>query len=124
MANKIQKQKGVLVGIGIAILVIAIAALVGGIIMLCNIGTQEAGSVGFVLFIVFGSLLTVLGVIGLVAGVRTTWVACALKATKGTVTEKNLALDHTHSMTKTCPKCGCSNTQESKVCSNCGTELE
>ena len=124
--NSIQKKKGALIGIAIAALILGLAALVGGIILVIfgakNLVNQNWVAGG--LMVAFGGLLVVLGLIGGLWGIRYIWVGSAIKATKGPIAEENLAMNKEGKNVIRCPKCGCANSVENKVCSNCEAPLQ
>ena len=69
--NSIQKQKGWLVGISIAMIVLGAVALVGGIILLVS-GIPAIPAVAGILKVVFGGLLVLFGLAGMPLGIRWT----------------------------------------------------
>ena len=121
MANKIEKQKGVVIGFGIACFVMNIISIIFGILLLKASGKEGAT---LVLHIVFGIILILLAILLLVLGIRIIWVGSAIKATNGSISEENLAKgDGTNNAKKVCPKCGCTNTLDATECSNCHTQF-
>ena len=116
MANKIEKQKGVLLGFGILVLVLALGAIIGGIVLLATMANKEGATLA--LHIAFGILLILGSLFLIVVGVRIVWIGGALKATHGSISEENLAKEKSPT-TKVCPKCG-ELTLSHHVCSNCG----
>lgn len=120
MANKIEKQKGVVIGFGIFALVIALAGLIFGVVLLATMAGKEGASL--VLHIVFGILLFLIGGFFLVLGIRIVWIGGALKATHGSLAQENLAHEK-NATTKICPKCGCTNGADSTECTSCHTPL-
>lgn len=124
MANKIEKQKRVVVGFGIAMLVISLVACVLGIVLLVS-AFKASTKVALALDIVFGVLLLASACVALVAGIRVVWIGGSVKATHGSISEANLGKgDETNTLKKECPKCGCTNTVDASVCTNCGEELK
>ncbi|MCR5422146.1 MAG: hypothetical protein K6E74_00705 [Bacilli bacterium] len=120
MANKIEKQKRVLLGFGILVLVLALGAIVGGIVLLATMANKEGAALA--LHIAFGILLILGSLFLIVVGVRIVWIGGALKATHGSISEENLAKEKSPT-TKVCPKCGCTNTVDATECTNCHTAL-
>jgi len=113
--NIIEKRKGQLKGLGIALLVLGGLALVGGILM-SVLGAPN------VLLIVFGVLLALAGIAGGVVGVIFTWTACAVKATKGSIAEDNLGKG-TVNMHK-CSNCGEEIPADKTICEKCEENLK
>ncbi len=124
--NSIQKKKGALIGLAIAVLVIGLGAFVGGVLLVVfgALDLVNQAWIGGGLKLGFGLLLTILGVIGVGWGIRYIWVGSALKATKGAIAEENLAKDAAGKNIKKCPHCGCTNSAENTVCSNCQKPLD
>lgn len=122
MANKIEKQKGVVVGFGIVCLVFSVAAFVFGVVLLATMAGKETAAL--ILHIVFGILLILGGLFLVVLGIRIVWIGGSLKATHGSISQENLGKgDETNTLKKVCPKCGCTNTVDATECSNCHTAL-
>ena len=124
--NSIQKKKGALIGIAIAALVLGLAALAGGVVLAIFGGKDLANEVWVSggIKLGFGILLGLIGLCGVAWGIRYIWVGSALKATKGPIAEENLAKDAPGKNVKKCPHCGCTNSAENTVCSNCQKPLE
>lgn len=124
--NSIQKKKGALIGIAIAALVLGLAALAGGVALSIFGGKDLANEVWVAggIKLGFGILLGLIGVAGVAWGIRYIWVGSAIKATKGPIAEENLAKDAPGKNVKKCPHCGCTNSAENTVCSNCQKPLE
>ncbi len=120
MANKIEKQKGVLVGFGIFALVAALASLIIAIVLLVTMAGKEGSSL--ILHLVFGIILILLGGFLAVVGIRIVWIGGALKATHGSLAQENLAHEK-NATTKICPKCGCTNSADATECTSCHTAL-
>jgi len=120
MANKIEKQKGVLIGFGIFALVAALACIIIAIVLLATMAGKEGASL--ILHIVFGIILFLLGGFCLVVGIRIVWIGGALKATHGSLAQENLAHEK-NATTKVCPKCGCTNSADATECTSCHTAL-
>ncbi len=151
MSNKIEKQKNALIGLSIAGVVLGLLALVGGIVLIVS-GIGDIGDkiVAAILKLVFGVLLILGGGYLSIFGFYTLFVGSAVKATKGSIAEGNIAMAGTvnmlkckncgyevqpgdkvcghcgHSLSdkKVCPKCGATNMSENKKCSACGADLE
>ena len=122
MANKIEKQKGVVVGFGIVCLVFSVAAFVFGVVLLATMAGKETAAL--ILHIVFGILLILGGLFLVVLGIRIVWIGGSLKATHGSISQENLGKgDETNTLKKVCPKCGCTNTVDATECSNCHEPL-
>ena len=120
MANKIEKQKGVVIGFGVLALVLALVSFIFGIVLLATMAGKEGASL--VLHIAFGIILVLLGLFLIVVGVRIVWIGGALKATHGSLAQENLAHEK-NATTKICPKCGCTNGADSTECTSCHTPL-
>ena len=125
--NKIEKQKGGLVTLGIIGLVAAALFLVVGIILLVSgISTlANTGSlVGGILKTVFGGLMILLFFPLIGFGIHATWIGLSLKATKGSIKEGNIAKDGGTVNMRKCDKCGTELKDGETVCSNCGKEFK
>ena len=121
--NSIQKQKGWLVGISIATIVIGIAAIVVGIILLIA-GIPAISSLSGILKVVGGAILILLGLVAIPLGIRWAWVGLALNATKGSIKQGNIAKEGGTVNMKKCDKCGTERKEGEEVCSNCGKKFE
>ena len=124
--NSIQKKKGALIGLAIAVLVLGLCALAGGVI-LAIFGGLDLVNQAYVaggLKLGFGVVLVLLSGVAILWGIRYIWVGSAIKATKGPIAEENLAKDVPGKNVKKCPHCGCTNSAENTVCSNCQKPLE
>ena len=121
--NSIQKQKGWLIGISIAIMLLGVAALVVGIILLVA-GIPAIPELAGILKTVFGALLILFGLAGIPAGIRWAWVGLALKATKGSIKQGNIAKEGGTVNMKKCDKCGTERKEGEEVCANCGKKFE
>lgn len=122
MANKIEKQKGVVLAFGIVALVLSLVAIVFGIVLFATMAGKETAAL--ILHIVFGILLILVGLFLVVFGIRIVWIGGSLKATHGSISDVNLGKgDDTNKLKKVCPKCGCTNTVDATECSNCHEPL-
>ena len=120
--NSIQKQKGWLVGLSVAAIIIGALMLVFGIILLVK-GIPAIQEVSGILKVVFGALLILLGLGAIPLGIRWAWVGLALKATQGSIKQGNIAKEGgTVNMIK-CDKCGTELKNGETVCSNCGKQF-
>ena len=124
--NSIQKKKGALLILAIIVLVLGASALVGGIILVIfgAKGLANSELAKGILMLVFGAILVIAGLIGAAWGIRYIWVGASIKATNGSIAEENLAMNKEGKNIVRCPKCGCVNSKENNVCSNCGASLE
>lgn len=122
--NIIEKQKGALIGIAIAVLVLGLLAAIGGIILVVFGALKIASSLvtGLVMLII-GAILVIASGIGVVWSVGAIWLGASVKATKGSIADTNIAKAGTVNG-KVCPKCGCTNTPDSSVCAVCGAPLD
>lgn len=124
--NKIQKQKGCLVALGVVAIVLGIGLLVGGIILLVSgiKGVIDASSIGQILKIVFGIIMILLSVPVVWFGIKSTWVSSAVVATQGSIKEGNIAKEGgTINMVK-CQNCGTEVIDGETVCRECGREIK
>ena len=121
--NSIQKQKGWLVGLSIATIIIGIAAIVVGIILLIA-GIPAIPELAGILKTVLGALLILFGLAGIPVGIRWAWVGLVLKATKGSIKQGNIAKEGGTVNMKKCDKCGTERQEGEEVCSNCGKKFE
>lgn len=149
--NSVEKKKGALVGVSIAIIVIAVLLSVLGVALLvASIKMVVSGKLIGILFIVLSGILSIAGLAGVGVGVYYVWLGGRTVATKGSIKEGNIAMNGTVNMvkcsncgtavnegdefcpncgaslseTKKCPSCGATNKASSKRCTACGAELE
>ncbi len=121
--NSIEKQKGWLIGISIAMIVLAVAGLVFGIILLVA-GISTISTTAGIIKLVFGIILTLAGMVLLPLGIRWAWIGLALSATKGSIKQGNIAKEGGTVNMKKCDKCGTELKDGETVCSNCGKKFE
>lgn len=145
-------QKRALTGFSLAIAVIGLLAIIGGIILVIfgskNIIDSNHLTGGLQLG--FGIALIILGGSVGVIGLYMFFVGLAVKATNGSIAQGNVAKNGTINMKKcpncgaeikdgdefcttcgkslsdklVCPKCGATNMSENKKCSACGADLK
>ncbi|MCQ2743144.1 MAG: hypothetical protein MJ239_07675, partial [Bacilli bacterium] len=103
--NKIEKQKGALIGLSVAVTVISVLGFIGGVVLTIFgvINLVNQAWVPGILMTVFGVALIVLGIIFAVWGIRFIITGSAIKATEGSIAEVNLAKAGTVNGKK-CPK--------------------
>ena len=121
--NTIKKQKIMLIGLAIGLLVLGIGCAVLGILLLVK-GIATAGDVSGILRIVLSCLVLILFCLLVFIGVRWLWVGIALKATEGSIKEGNIAKEGGTVNIKKCGKCGTVLMDNEKVCPNCGKKFE
>lgn len=110
--NKIEKGSKVLIGFGIALAVIAVLCVVGGIMLLL-------GDFHW-LKLTFGILLLLLAIFFVLLSIYFIWVGAVQKATKnGTVAEDNFAKRGVVNA-KLCSKCGNKLPEGAEFCPKCG----
>lgn len=121
--NSIEKQKRALTIFGLVLLILAVVAFVGAVLLVVfgSINLSKATYVAGGLELGFGILLLFGSVIGLVYGITLTWTSSYLKAVNGSIAEDNLSKG-TVNMIK-CPNCGNEITSKDKACPNCGKSL-
>lgn len=121
--NSIQKQKGFLIGFGVAVCVAAILFLVFGLVLTIT-GAGNLEQVTGIVRLVFGVLMLLLTAPTLWAGIKYTWLGCAVTATNGSIKQGNIAKEGgTVNMAK-CDKCGTELKEGETECSNCGNPVE
>lgn len=121
--NSIEKQKHALSIFGLVLLILAIIAFVGAVLLVVfgSISLSKTMYVAGGLELGFGILLLFGSVIGLVYGITSIWTSSYLKAVNGSIAEDNLGKG-TVNMTK-CLNCGSEITSKDKSCPNCGKSL-
>ena len=119
MKNIIEKRKGQFQFISAIIIALGVILGVTGIILLVNSGI---GSDLSVIKLVFGIVLTLLGLLGLGFGIAFTCIGASLKATKGSIAEGNAAKG-TVNMNK-CENCGAEVEPGVKICAKCEENLK
>lgn len=117
--NVIERRKSQLKLIGIIILVLGVVLGVAGVIMLVTSGKGVDLSI---IKLVFGILLSFIGVSGLGLGIYLLLIANALTATKGSIAEENLGKG-TVNMHK-CENCGAEVEAGQKICAKCEENLK
>lgn len=117
--NIIEKRKGQLKFVGILVLALSVILAVTGVVLILTSGIGEDLSV---VKLVFGIILTVLGVAGLAVGIIFSCVAGAVKATHGSIAEDNLGKG-TVNMNK-CENCGAEVEVGKKICAKCEENLK
>lgn len=142
--NRTEKGKTALISVGVITLILSVAAIIGGVLLIINAVSGDAISV---VGLIFGILLCLLFIFGLIIGIYFTWVGSVLVAKKGSVVEDNLGHDTMNAKlcrvcgvelnnesfcpscgkstfsSCSCPKCGFCNYIENKHCANCGEIL-
>ena len=124
--NKIEKQKGALIGLGIASIVLSFILLVVGVFMLVKgvPALADATKTKGILLIVFGAIATLLFFPMVCFGVYQTWIGFSLKATTGSIKEGNIAKEGGTVNIKKCPRCGTELKDGETVCSECEKPVE
>jgi len=117
--NSIEKQKGALIGVGIFLMFVAATAAVFGVILIVK-GAADLTATSGIIRLVFGILLTLLACPFTLTGIKCVWVGSALKATKGSIKQGNIAKEGGTVNMKKCNKCGTEIKEGEEVCSNCG----
>lgn len=117
--NRIEKGKSQLSSLGIVCLALGVILSVIGVVLALT--CKISGSLNIVKLVV-GIVLLVIGIVGLGFGVNFTWVASALKATKGSIAEDNLGKG-TVNMNK-CSNCGAEVKKDGELCEKCKENLK
>ena len=117
--NKIEKQKRVLIGLGILMAVVALLALIFGIVLIVH-GAKSLGDAAGIIKLAFGILLVLLFFPLCGFSIKCVWVGFALVATKGSLKEGNIAKEGGTINMKKCDKCGTEIKYGEDKCSNCG----
>lgn len=125
--NKIQKQKGGLLVLGILSLIGSLLLIALGIVLLVS-GIKTLASdgalVGGILKTVFGGLMVLLFFPAIGFGIYATWISLSLKATHGSIKEGNIAKEGGTVNMRKRDKCGTELKDGETVCSNCGKEFK
>ena len=123
MMNSIQKQKVLLIGLGVVFIVIAmLLASFGG--FLTATGAVSLNTTAGIVKLVFG-ILMILGFFPSVwAGIRFIWVGAVLIAVRGSIKMGNIAKEGGTVNMKKCDKCGTELKEGETECSNCGKKIE
>ena len=117
--NIIEKRKTQLKIVGAIILALGVILAVVGVVLTLTSGIGKDLSV---VNLVIGIILLVLGIAGIALGVAFSWVASAVKATKGSIAEDNLGKG-TVNMNK-CENCGAEVEAGVKICAQCEENLK
>lgn len=118
--NNIEKGKKSLKNLGVLSLVVNIVAIViGAVLMILGaIAIGDSKVVQGIIEIVIGIGFCALAVVSLIIGVVATSTSSAMKATKGSVVDENLA--HGTMNATLCGKCGTVLSSDSEFCPKCG----
>ena len=115
--NIIEKRKGQLKWLGLALIIIGLLAVAGGIVMLVFSVAEKIK----VVMLVCGILLIIFGIVGGLIGIPFVWTASAIKATNGSIAEDNLGKG-TVNMHK-CENCGAEIEDGKTICAKCEENL-
>lgn len=123
--NKIQKQKEMLIAIGIILLALSIGLVVGGIVMLTAgiPAIADNNLVNGVVLVVFGIVSLVLFLPALGIGIYCTWLGFYTSATKGSIKQGNIAKEGGTVNMQKCDRCGTEKAEGQTHCSECGKEF-
>ncbi len=124
--NKVKRNKKIYTILSAIVLVLGVGALVGSVFTLISGISKfgvENGLVSAIIVTIVGVLLVVLGGFLVVLGIYHLWIASALVATNGNLTDGNDLANKTLN-SKKCPKCGCTNTGDVHTCQSCGEKLD
>lgn len=126
MKNTIEKQKSALRVIGILALVFGLVAVIGGAFLtvfgVINLVNNNVGA--GVVMVILGPISLIIGVPLFIWGIYGTFTASAIKATRGSIADGNIAKENGTVNGKKCPKCGATNTPNASECQVCHTPLE
>ena len=117
--NRIERDKKLLIGLGIVMAVLAIISLVFGILLIVQ-GANALGENGAAIKLALGIMLVIVFFPLVAFGIKCVWVGLALVATKGSIKEGNIAKQGGTVNMKKCDKCGTEIKDGETVCSNCG----
>ena len=123
--NKIEKGRKQLIGISIGILVLSVLFVALGIVLIV-LGAKnlaiEGNLGGKIVQLVFGVLVTLIGMAGTAFGVIFLCTGSAIKATNGNLAMDNSLAKGTANMAK-CAYCGNELNGTEKFCGKCGHTL-
>ena len=121
--NSIQKQKRLLIGLGIGLIVIAVLLVFSGGYLTAK-GAIDLGSVAGIVKLVFGILMLVGFFPAIMGGIKFIWVGYSLVATMGSIKQGNIAKDGGTVNMKKCDKCGTELKDGQTECPECGKKFE
>ena len=125
--NKIQRQKGGLLALGIIAFVVAILFVVFGVLLLVkgigNVADNATLAVG-IIKIVVGAIMCLLFFPTIIFAVYAVSITLAMKATMGSIKMGNIAKEGGTVNMRKCDKCGTELKDGETVCSNCGKEFK
>ena len=122
--KELQVGKKHLTAFSIVFMILSAIAIVGSIVLfICsaiNLGNEQ--KVKFVICLVFGIIVGISGLAGLIFSILTFFTSRALINTDGSVKDDNRAMGKGN--VDLCPKCGRVLKQGEKFCSACGEAVE
>lgn len=121
--NSIQKQKGFLIGLGVALIVVSILLASFGAFLTARGAVDLSGAAGIVK-LVFGILMLLLFFPAILGGIRFIWVGYSLVATMGSIKQGNIAKEGGTVNMKKCDKCGTELKDGQTECPECGKKFE
>ena len=121
--NSIQKQKALLIGLGIILVIVSILLASFGAFLTVK-GAVDLSGVSGIVKLVFGILMILAFFPALFGGIRFIWVGCSLIATMGSIKQGNIAKEGGTVNMKKCDKCGTELKDGQTECPECGKKFE
>lgn len=118
--QELQTNKTHLKVFSVIILILAIGAIVGSVFLFIGVSGKFASgaTTGGVLSIIFGVILAILGLIGLLFSIVALFVSAGMINTKGSVRDGNRAIGTDNA--NLCSKCGRVLAKDDAFCKGCG----
>ena len=122
--NKIEKGKKALIGLSIGIIILSLVFQGVGIMLTVfgGRGLSSSSKAVAIVELVFGIIMIIIGLFGVMFGITFTWTGGALKALHGSVAEDNLGKGTVNM--KKCAICGTEISGDEKFCPKCGKSID
>ena len=123
MYQEIRYGKKALIIVGIVVMVLSLAAFVGGILLIVFGSLNPNGAWEIIWRVVLGSMMVIFGAIFFCIAVSMLSITRTMMPSgEGSVADGNRSIGTAN--VKLCPKCGAKLDKDAKFCQKCGEKLE